>query len=215
MDTSPFVPSIMNAIHKMAKEIQTYRAAGYMFYDENHHDSAKTDKKVGTEQALEQLLLEIKNGPYRKRTQDSVWYNFLPVREKYDIKVGRKWVKQLIRKICDKHELSRESIGIIAAARASMYFDGEWSSVSFEAVGKLAENGTDITEVLSEYATKYGVALVNTIGYLTEYGKGLVDTASRVGGHVCMLSPPYDLPGFHMVSKVPGLIRIGIDEETL
>jgi hypothetical protein len=159
---------------------------------------------------------------YRKRTQDSVWYNFLPIMENYNIKVTREWVKRLIRKICAKNGFSRESIGIIAASRASMYFDGRWSSVSFEAVNELAKHGADmlfiekadIIEVLSEYADKYGVALVNTIGYLTEYGKDLVQAAHRAGGHVSMISD-YDLPGFHMVSKVPGLIRIGIDEETL
>jgi hypothetical protein len=142
--------------------------------------------------------------------------------EKNNIKVTREWVKRLIRKICAKNGFSRESIGIIAAARASMYFDGRWTSVSFEAVNELAQHGTDmifiekadIIEVLSEYADKHGVALVNTIGYLTEYGKDLVEAASRAGGHVSMVSD-YDLPGFHMVSKVPGLIRIGIDEETL
>ncbi len=63
-----------------------------------------------------------------------------------------------------------------------MYFDGTWTSVSFDAIDELAEKGTDIVfiekegvpEVLTEYADKYGISMVNTRGYLTEYGKGTV-----------------------------------------
>lgn len=160
---------------------------------------------------------------YRKRTQDSVWYNFLPIMEKYDIKVTRGWVKRLIKIICSEWRIKRESIGIIAAARASMYFDGHWSSVSFEDVVNLAKNGTDIIfiekadiiEVLSEFADKYGIALVNTIGYLTDYGQDLIQAASKAGAHVAIITD-YDIYGLHMASKIPAKIpRIAIDEETL
>jgi hypothetical protein len=61
-----------------------------------------------------------------------------------NIRVTREWVKRLIRKICAKNGFSREPIGIIAAARASMYFDGKWTSVSFEAVNEPAQHGTDM-----------------------------------------------------------------------
>jgi len=75
---------------------------------------------------------------YRKRTQDSVWYNFLPIMQKFDIKVQRETVKKKIREICQRWGITRESIGIIAAERASMYFAGQWSSVSFEKVNDLS-----------------------------------------------------------------------------
>ena len=57
-----------------------------------------------------------------------------------------------------------------------MFFDGEWKSVSFDAISDLAPQGTDILfiekadicEVLTPFAKKFGIALVNTIGFLTE-----------------------------------------------
>src|SRR3954447_11050871 len=122
--------------------------------------------------------------------------------------VTRETVKRLIRAVCTKLGVSRESLGIFAAARVTMYFDGEWSSVSYEAIEELAGNGTDVifiekldlVEVLSTYADKYGVALVKTTGYLTEYAKRLVRAAARSGGHVVIITD-YDMVGLHIASK--------------
>ncbi|HEY1248277.1 MAG TPA: DUF2399 domain-containing protein [Nitrososphaera sp.] len=155
-------------------------------------------------------------------TQDSVWYNFQPVLQKYGISVTREHVKKLIRVVCAKLGVTRESLGIFAGARATMYFDGGWSSVSFDAIQELAGNGTDViiiekmalVHVLAPYADKYGVALVNTTGYFTEYGKKLMRAAHNAGGHVVIITD-YDMVGLHIASKVPGIPRLGIDEETL
>ena len=160
---------------------------------------------------------------YKDRwTQDSVWYNFQPVLQKHGITVTRKHVKKLIRKVCDALHTTREALGIFAGARATMYFNGEWSSVSFDAIGELAGNGTDViiiekmalVQVLSTYADKYGIALVNTTGYFTEYGKKLMRAAESTGGHVIIITD-YDMNGLHIASKARGIPRIGIDEETL
>jgi DNA topoisomerase VI subunit A len=158
---------------------------------------------------------------YRDRwTQDSVWYNFQPVLQKYGITVTRKHVKKLIGVVCKALGVTRESLGIFAGARATMYFDGEWSSVSFDAIQELAGNGTDVViiekmalvHVLAPYADKYGVALVNTTGYFTEYGKKLMRASHNAGGHVAIITD-YDLYGLHIASKVPHVLRIGIDED--
>jgi 5S rRNA maturation endonuclease (ribonuclease M5) len=156
-------------------------------------------------------------------TQDSVWYNFLPTMEKYGIKVTRQYVKRLIRVICEELGVTREQIGIIAAPRATMYFDGQWSSVSFDSVDGLAENGThiifiekmDIVRVLAKYADKYGVALVNSQGHLTEYGKDLIEAARKSGAHIAILTD-YDASGIKIASEVPEQIpRLGVDDEML
>jgi hypothetical protein len=44
-------------------------------------------------------------------TQDSVWYNFQPVLQKHGITVTRETVKRLIRVVCAKLGVSRESLG--------------------------------------------------------------------------------------------------------
>jgi len=160
---------------------------------------------------------------YRDRwTQDSVWYNFQPVLQKHGITVTREHVKKLIREVCAKLGVTRESLGIFAAPRATMYFNGRWMSVDFAAIEGLAGYGTDVVfiekldlvEVFAPYADKYGVALVKTTGYLTDYAKNLVRAADRSGGHVVIITD-YDLVGLHIASKVPSIPRIGIDEETL
>src|SRR5215469_11237892 len=136
-------------------------------------------------------------------------------------KPSREWVKKLIKKACDDLGVTRESLNIFAGARAVMYFQGNWSSVKFDDVKSLARNGTDIlfidkmgvVEIFTEHADKYGIAIVNTQGLLTEYGKDLMKEAQRQGGHVAILSD-YDDHGLLMASKVPDIPRIGIDERT-
>ena len=137
--------------------------------------------------------------------QDSVWYNFQPVLQKHGINITRETVKKLIRVVCANLGVTRESLGIFAAARAEMYFDGRWSSVSYNAIEELAGNGTDVIFIEK-------LDLVEVLS--TEYGKKLVRAADRSGGHVAIITD-YDVYGLHIASKVSGIPRIGIDEETL
>jgi hypothetical protein len=157
-----------------------------------------------------------------KLTLDGVWYRLLPKFEQNGMeKPSREWVKKLIKKACDDFGVTRESLNIFAGARAVMYFQGNWSSVKFDDVKSLAQKGTDIlfiekmgiVEIFTEHADKYGIAIVNTQGLLTEYGKDLMKEAQRQGGHVAILSD-YDDHGLLMASKVPDIPRIGIDERT-
>ena len=160
--------------------------------------------------------------PKDRWSMDSVWYNFQSILKKFNLNATRDYVKKLIRELCRDKGVTREEIGIFAGARATMYFDGQWSSVSFDAIGALAQNGTDIiviekmaiVQVLAPYADKYGIAIVNTSGYFTEYGQELMQAAEDTGGHVMILTD-YDMTGLHIASKAIGITRIGIDEETL
>ena len=71
------------------------------------------------------------------------------------------------------------------SARAVLYFEGRWKSVDMDIVEQLVERGSDIifvekkgiVEVQVSYADEYGIALVNTSGRLTEYGKDLIEGA--------------------------------------
>src|SRR6266487_1774409 len=156
-------------------------------------------------------------------TQSTVWYLFIPIMEKYGIKVTRQYITRLINVICKELGVTRESLRIIASPRAVMYFNGNWTSVSFDSVSALASHGTDvifiekldIVEVLTDYADKYGVALVNTIGHLTEYGKDLIEASKESGAHVAILTD-YDASGIKIASEVPeGIPRLGVDDEML
>ncbi|MGA7371003.1 MAG: hypothetical protein WBX01_17930 [Nitrososphaeraceae archaeon] len=111
----------------------------------------------------------------QKWTQSTVWYLFQPIMEKFGIEVNRDTITGYIGELCKAAGVTRESLGIYAGARAELYFNGTWSSISFGKISKLAEKGTDIIciekqgvpEVLTEWADKYGIALLNSRGHLT------------------------------------------------
>lgn len=69
--------------------------------------------------------------------------------------------------------------------------------------------------MLASYADEYGIALVNTSGRLTEYGKDLIEAANRSGANVAILTD-YDALGIQIAEgariQIP---RIGVDKETL
>ena len=170
----------------------------------------------------------IPDAPMKKKrwTQNTAWYLFLPRMEhavKYKIIskiITRDYFKKLLNDICKAAGIKREGIGIIAGVRAELYFDGTWTSVSFDAIHELAEKGTDIVfiekegvpEILTEYADKYGIAMVNTRGYLTEYGKDLMTVAKKSGANIAIMTD-YDLTGINIASHSPkDMPWIGIDD---
>jgi hypothetical protein len=159
----------------------------------------------------------------QKWTLSTVWYLFQPILEEANIEVNRDTITAYVRELCKDAGVTRESLGIFAGARAELYFDGTWSSVSFDRITELAEKGTDIVciekkgvpEVLTEYADKYGIALLNSRGHLTEYGKDLMD-AARKSGALVVIMVDYDLPGIKIASETPvDMPWIGINDKTL
>ncbi len=145
-----------------------------------------------------------------KWTLNTVWYLFLPIMEKFGIKVTRGYVKRLVKQLCEAAGVTRESLRIFAGVRAELYFNGNWTSVSFDSVKRLAEKGTDIVfvekegipEVLTDWADKYGIAMVNTRGHLTEYGKDLMKVAKDGGANVVIMAD-YDATGVKIASESP------------
>jgi Protein of unknown function C-terminus (DUF2399) len=158
-----------------------------------------------------------------KWTLNTVWYLFLEVLQAHSIKVTRGYVKRLVKELCEAAGVTRESLGIYAGVRAELYFKGDWSSVSFDSVGALAEKGTDIVfvekegipEVLTDFADTYGIALVNTRGHLTEYGKDLMTAAKDSGANVVIMTD-YDATGVKIASESPTEMPwIGANDEML
>jgi hypothetical protein len=158
-----------------------------------------------------------------KWTQNTVWYLFQTILEKAHVEVNRDTITGYIRELCKDAGVTRESLGIFAGARAELYFDGTWSSVSFDRITELAGKGTDIVciekqgipEVLTEYADIYGIALLNSRGHLTEYGKDLLDAARRSGA-IVVIMVDYDLPGIKIASESPvNMPWIGVNDKTL
>lgn len=159
-----------------------------------------------------------------KWTLNTVWYLFLSFLQDSGIeKPSRGYVKRLVSELCKAAGVTRESIGIFAGVRAALYFGGEWVSVSFDSINKLAEKGTDIifiekegiAEVLTHWADKFGIAMVNTRGHLTEYGKELMKAAKKLGAHVIIMTD-YDATGVKIASETPtDMPWIGANESML
>lgn len=144
----------------------------------------------------------------KTRSPDTIWYLNLPAMEKLNIHVTREYFKSLLKKICDKYGKKRSEIGIITGARAELYFDGRWESVSLDAIDELAQKGTDIVFIekegiideLKPHADKYGIAMVNSRGYLTEYAHDLIEAAKESGANIIIITD-YDLSGVNLASK--------------
>ena len=145
IDTHPFVKTIYKAVGKVASGIKTFpRTPGWMFGDKLDFKTAKyhdvSSGKKGLEEVLRDWLAGERDygmtGP--RWTLNTAWYLFLPIMEKKVREgimrkvVSREHFKITLSNICKAVGIKREDIGIIAGARAELYFDGSWSSVSFD-----------------------------------------------------------------------------------
>ena len=77
-------------------------------------------------------------------TQSTVWYFLKPVLIAVGIPIKdstREYVTSIIKDVCSKLEGSptREELGIIASARAMLFFEGVWMSVDMDRVSELSE----------------------------------------------------------------------------
>ena len=67
------------------------------------------------------------------------------------------------------------------ADRAQLYFDGKWNNVGIDEIEELSKKGSDVLiiekegvpEVLSRFADKLGIALLNVRGFVVEYAEML------------------------------------------
>jgi hypothetical protein len=185
-----------------------------------------------TEEILLQRIREFRaagNNPeiFAKKivTQDTgVWYKSLALLAQNRIEESpkvRAQMKKYIREVCKKHGVSREQIGIIAGARAAMYYNGEFTMVSYYKVEELAMNGTDVVfiekmgmvESFRWFADKSKIALVTSTGQLTLYAKQLSELAIKSGGHVHVVVD-YDISGIIIASKLgPNVPWLGVNKK--
>jgi hypothetical protein len=133
----------------------------------------------------------------------------------------RSLIKRYIKPLCKEHGVTREDIGIIAGARATMYYRGQFKAVSFFEVANLAMNGTDVVyiekmgmvEVYKDFADEKRIALVNSQGQFTDYAKELAALARKSGGHVFVMAD-MDLAGIIMAATLgPDVPWIGINND--
>ena len=222
IELKPFAPTIAQDIYNFCRSASP-------------RNKNKNDGSGGNERTmifhLRNLLIrryyDVKNNPDLIKTdrwnQSTIFYRLRPILIEKGIPINRKSITGAIDRVC-KNDLpkkcKRHEIGIITAARAQLYFNGKSHGVSIDEISNLIELGTDLViiekegavEVLGPFADKYGIALLYTRGFLTEYA---LELSEKSGSNIVILTD-FDASGLLLASKLPGNIhRIGIDFQTL
>ena len=197
----------------------------------NNSNTENTDNTYQLELLLEKRLDDVQKNPKLLVTgrllQSGIYYTLRKILIEKGIKVtSREHITDSIRDMCERLGIKvrgkgfkRHELGIIAAARAQLYFRGKLIGVGFDEISDLARVGTDLiiiekegaVEALAPFADKYGIALVYSRGFLTEYAIELSELAEKSGCNVAILTD-FDASGLLIATKLPGnnIHRIGI-----
>ena len=222
IDFEPFEDAIADTIKKACS---------------NRGPSIKGNNSVVGELTLllqERLNAVVKNPNLKftdRWTMSSVFYRLRPILIAKGMKVNREYITGSIRMVCeenltdesgDRRPYNRYDLGIIAADRAQLYFDGEWNNVGIDEIEELSKKGSDVliiekegvAEVLSRFADKLGIALLNVRGFVVEYAEMLSNLSKKNGANVAILTD-FDIDGLKIARTLSDIYRIGIDFDTL
>lgn len=251
INTKPFADTIAEVVSSLASKMPTYHGLGYgRQYTSSDDESRGEYMEPYLKPFLKKRRQEVEaNSSLRikdRLTQSGVWYRIRPImiedgfkpRNKSIDKNGRviyDWgttrsgltnrIREAIKELWPNEEhVTREYLGIVAKARAMMYFNGRVYPVSFDSLDELSQTGTTdlvvvekegIVDVLLGAAIRYRIALVATGGQLSDYAKDLVRLANEAGINVCVLTD-YDIHGINIWRKAGASIkRIGIDNDII
>jgi hypothetical protein len=160
-------------------------------------------------------------------TAQGVWYLVEPhVPTKPDGEfVDRKTFVSYIRDICkDELHCRREDLKIVAGGRADLYFDGDWTSISWDNIEDLSDSGTDgiliekdgMSRIFEPFVDDYAMAVINTRGFFVDYlGDVLVKSIDKKSNLV--LIRDFDPSGLliELGAKQLGIPCIGVNDEML
>jgi 5S rRNA maturation endonuclease (ribonuclease M5) len=222
IDHSPFAKVIAETIVKACKG--------------GDDKNGKVDQIAGLRKVLKKRkaeFLAIQDPIERKKcewTQSDVFYatrKLLINEYGYpDQEINREYLTTEIRQECEKLGVTREEIGIIAADRAQLYYNGKWTNVGLEEIEAQVAYGTDMTIIekegviiqISLFSNVKRIALLNTRGFLVEYASKLAKLAHEKGCNISIIVD-WDVSGLLIYLKVkkivPSIKRIGVDFETL
>jgi hypothetical protein len=236
IDLRPYADDIAKVVSGLARNIPSYHGEGY------GSSNFATDSVMDEDQVAINYLVDFLNNRYDairqdpsiKRsdriTQSGVWYRIRPIMlangfiPHNDWGTTRRYITGKINQICrELFGVDREDLGIIASARAVMYYEGQSYPVNIDNLEELARKGIaiiiiekeGIADLLAPYADKYKIALVYTRGRFKEYGKDLIEAAKKSGSVIGILVD-YDAYGDDIArgsrTETP---RIGISLETI
>ncbi|PWU81214.1 MAG: hypothetical protein DLM72_08140 [Candidatus Nitrosopolaris wilkensis] len=233
-ELDPFENIIADTIYALCKKDKNSRnKISQSLYDKQKKNNINGIGiiKQFTRDMLRERLKEIRLDPTIVRTYPWTVRGISYLVKDRLIKAGREeetidqdtisgYVKDIVE---NEMHLKRKALGIYAAQRAQLYFDGETHPVTADDIEKLADYGTDLIIIekedialsLTYYADEAGFAILNTRGFLVEYAETLSKLAHEKGCNVVILTD-FDVYGLRIVfEQVPWIPRIGIDFETL
>lgn len=160
-------------------------------------------------------------------TAQGLWYlvePYIPPKANGEF-VKRKNFVSYIREICkDELHCRREDLKIVAGGRADLYFNGRWTSISWDNIEDLSGSGTDgiliekdgMSRIFEDFVDPYGFAVINTRGFFVDYlddvSKKSIDKKSNL-----VLIRDFDPSGLviQLGAKQLGIPCIGVDDEML
>ncbi|MBV9176361.1 MAG: hypothetical protein JO297_04935 [Nitrososphaeraceae archaeon] len=243
IDLRPYADDIVKAVSSLARNVPSYHGEGYG-YSNSSSSLYASDGGRGEDQVAINYLVDFLKKRYHaiqaadpslknrdRITQSGVWYRIRPImissgfQPPKDWGTTRRYITGKIDEVCQElFGVDREEMGIIASARAVMYFQGQSYPVNVDNVAELAEKGIviiiiekeGIADLLEPYADKYKIALVYTRGRFTKYGKELIEAAKKSAGSVIGILVDYDVVGEAIAkSSITQTPRIGITRETI
>jgi hypothetical protein len=234
VDLKPFQGDIAKTLSSLAYKIPSYHGKGYNATIKYPYEREEFAQDY-VDDFLKERKREIVADPSLKIrdriTQRGACYRIRRKAIQAGFEPKSDWgttMKTMAASISQRCEVlfgcTREELGIVASARAIMYYKGQSYPVDIDSIEELAEKGVativiekeGIADVLANHADKYGVALVHTKGRLTEYGKDLIEAIKNSGSGIVGILVDYDAYGQQIaegtITETP---KLGIDMETI
>ena len=243
INTKPYADDIAKTVSKLAYMMPSYHGEGYgRLYERS---SSEKDEDQNAIRYLVDFLLKRKRDVDKdpslkirdRLTQSSVWYRIRPTMIEAGFEPKKSWTQtrryltSIIDDLCKStllyrgeeifpgRSMTREDLGIVAAAKGVMFYQGNTYPVSIDNIKELARKGIGICVVekegipllLAPHAAKYGIALVTTGGRLTEYVKDLIEEIKKIGS-IAWTLVDFDAVGNDIaISTRTPTHKIGID----
>lgn len=227
INTGPYSKDISETVSKLAYMMPSYHGEGYG----RTYTPIPTKKNTAVEY-LVNFLRERKKAVdanpnliiIDRLTQSTVWYRIRPLMmvdyEERRFKPKKSWgdtrryLTSIIDDLCQGELLyqgeeiflgqsvSREDLGIFAAAKGMMLYNGESYPISIDNIKKIANKGIavwaiekeGIPNIIAPFAGEYGIALVTSGGRFTKYIKKLIEEIKKIGS-VPQIVVDYDSVG--------------------
>ena len=213
INLEPFADTVAETVYKTISSVGGGRTVNALFEEKY---TIKDFLKELLEERHEDIKRDLTLKDKDRWTQSTVFYRLRPMllESGYSAEeIGRKrqYITKMIRPVCEESlGVKREEIGISAADRAQLYFKGIWHEVAFDYLERLMHMGTDlliiekegVAQVLTPFADKKGIALLNTRGFLTEYASKLSELSANHSCNVAILSD-FDVSGMYLAEKAP------------